>query len=907
MTSIFVSGIALFAFCSSASAGTMIENGDFETGDLSGWASAQQQGGTIKLYSIQSEEVHNGKFSLLLNGDSDNRYKSFITLVQPLKITPELKAQYKISGYARCQIKDPEKVQLAIAIREIDSNNQSIIYRTAKVYAENDKWIRYSLKFTPDTRCASFQVYIIAKELETGDKVYFDDIVFEKVDMSKRNFDPAATLPHSSKTTAMKIKDLSVEIDETTGMICSSTCGPIALQPDAKNAALVYLEHNDKEKFFFKENGSSAPDRDRKSYSLAIKDKALPVKAEISYSVENECFKEKVVFHALDDINENIKLGVRHGFLAGNWEKIICATRPLKIVKSSDTTFFSYKKTEGDISISRLDMYQGVVYPMTILENKDFFLLVASMDMDRNISLSPNYPEGYFPSFQLNPINMKKDGSLEISFIYKVFPRKDFMLRDVWRWYAMNICSNDEIIRDVVKYTPHDFRHLDKGIFEAATYFKKEREERLVSPGNIWWYGWHNWINESYPTEGEWFTQVYNWDMMSAEKMKSEMARLKAKGLNLFMYFRQIANLKLRENKTLPEEWFVTRKGGSLEVYEGAFSIPVPKKVADKIGYEKIPWGTYNFNNPEFRKHYIEEVKKCMDFYDPAGIAWDMGWDPEIPGILRTQADVYKYLQEKHPAKKVISNESMNPSQFYSDAVMLENGFSCGKTNYDFEVCKAFNTSIICAERFNIFDLAFDAAILNKKNWLSTQFPKGLDENNRFLYFLVAVKPGLRNDKDNATRRCQIRASLRDLGLGASPGYMEEAMPVDKEVIDFAGDILGMPMLTESFAVRLPSGTDQDKNIFASVWAEKGKLRITVFNDNPVLMNTELRISLDALEKLGFAAGNISTGKTHFYSPAGTVDQSTFSMTHDNKEITIKVSLEPFTSLLHFQDDAEKK
>lgn len=903
-----IAGTAFLLFSNLFAADTTIENGDFETGDLSGWTSAQQQGGTIKLYSVQSEEVHNGKYSLLLNGDSDNRYKSFITLVQPLKNAPELKAQYKISGYARCQVKDPQKTQLAIAVREIDSSNQSIIYRTAKVYAENDKWIRYALKFTPDQRCASFQIYLIARDLETGDKVYFDEIELEKVDMSKRKFNPDPALAAPTGTIEMKTENFVAEINDSTGMICRSSCGPELLQPNAKNAAVVYLEHNDKEQFFFKKNDVPVPQNNLvKNYTLEVHEKALPLEAEISYSIENECFKEKVVFHALDSINENVKLGVRHGFLAGNWEKIICATRPLKIIKSSDTAFLTYKNSENDISISRLDIYQGVVYPMTILENKNFFLLAASIDMDKNISLSPNYPEGYFPSFQLNPINMKKGSSLEISFVYKVFPKKDFMLRDVWRWYAMNICSNDDIIRDVVKYKPHNFRHLEKGIFEAATYFKKEREERLISPGNIWWYGWHNWINESYPTEGEWFTQVYNWNRMSAEKMKSEMARLKAKGLNLFMYFRQIANLKLRENKDLPEDWFVKRKGGSLEIYEGAFSIPVPKKVADQIGYERIPWGTYNFNNPEFRKHYIGEVKKCMDFYDPAGIAWDMGWDPEIPGILRTQADVYKYLQEKHPAKKVISNESMNPSQFYSDAVMLENGFSCGKTNYDFEVCKAFNTAIICAERFNIFDLAFDAAILNKKNWLSSQFPKGLDENNRFLYFLIAVKPELKNDKDNATRLCQLRASLRDLGLGASPGYMEEALPVDREVIEFAGDTLGMPMVTESFAVRLPSGIDQDKNIFASVWAEKGKLRITVFNDNPADVNTTLRINAEALKKLGFDNEQLSSGKTHFYSPAGTHEKSGCSIRTKGKEIIIDLSLEAFTSFLHFQDDAEQK
>ena len=904
----FLATAGLFAFCGSVTAGAIIENGDFETGDLSAWTSPQQSGGTIKLYSVQSEEVHGGKFSLLLNGDSNNRYKSFLTLVQPCKITPELKSQYRISGYARCQVKDPNKVSISIAVRESDSNNQSIIYRTAKVYAENDKWIRYTLKFTPDTRCTSFQIYLIAKDIETGDKVYFDDIELETVDMGKRKFNPDSALSAPTKTIEIKSGNLAVEIDDSTGMICRSFCGPDILQPNAQNAAVVYLEHNDKEQFFFRKNDCSpAESNNVKSYPLEVLDKTFPVDAEITYSIENECIKEKVVFHALSDINENMKLGLRHGFLSKNWEKIICATRPLKIIKSSDTAFFSYKNTENDISISRLDIYQGVVYPMVILENKDYFLITALMNMDKNISLSPNYPEGYFPSIQLNPVRMKKGESLEMSLTYKMFPKKDFMLRDVWRWYAMNIYSDNETIKDVVKYVPHNFRHLEKGLFEAATYFKKEREARMVSPGNIWWYGWHDWINESYPAEGEWFTQVYNWDRMSAFKMKSEMDRLKAKGLNLFMYFRQIANLKLRENGTLPEDWFVKRKGGSLDIYEGAFAIPVPEKVSKVTGYDKIPWGTYNFDNPDFRTHYIEQLKKCMNFYDPAGIAWDMGWDPEIPGILRTQADVYKWLKEKHPAKKVISNESMNPTQFYSDAVMLENGFACGKTNYDFEVCKAFNTSIICAERFNIFDLAFDAAILNKKNWLSSQFPKGLDENNRFLYFLISVKPELKNDKENTTRLCQVRASMRDLGLGASPGYLEEALPVDEEVVKFAGDVLGMPMVTESFAVRLPSGTDQDKNTFASVWAEKGKLRITVFNDSPLAIKTELRINAKALERLGFAAKDLSEGKTHFYSPAGSSGGSSCAIELDENEIRINLSLEPFTSFLHFQDDASKK
>ncbi|OGV38418.1 MAG: hypothetical protein A2020_15285 [Lentisphaerae bacterium GWF2_45_14] len=901
--SLFVAA-GLFAFCGSAFAGEIIENADFETGDLSGWSSPQQSGGSIKLYTVQAEEVHDGKYSLVLNGDSDNRYNSFITLVQPLKIKPNLKTQYRISGYARCRVKNPDKVNISIAVRETDSNNQSIIYRTAKVYAENDKWVRYSLKFTADNRCAAFQIYLIAKDLETGDVVYFDNIEFSKIDMSQRKFNPDSSLSAPPKTIEMKTENFRAEIDASTGMICRTFCGSDILQPYSKNAALVYMEHNDKEQFFFKDTCSSGSEKDgTANYSLKTTDASEIVDAEISYSTENGCIKEKVVFRALADMNENVKLGLRHGFLSEKWDKIICATRPLKIVKSSDQAFFSYKNSENDLSINRLDMYQGVVYPMTILENKDYFLITASMNMDKNISFSPNYPEGYFPSLQLNPRKMKKGDLFEISLLYKAFPKKKFMLRDVWRWYSMNIHSDNEAIRNVIRYVPHTFRHLEKGLFQATTYFKEERENRLFLPGNIWWYGWHDWIGEKYPIEGEWFTQVYQWGKMSAEKMKSEITRLQAKGLSLFMYFRQIANLKLRENGTLPSDWFVNREGGSMELYEGAFSIPIPENVSKSIGYNRIPWGTYNFDNSDFRRYYFEQVRKCMDFYNPAGIAWDMGWDPEIPGILRTQADIYKWLKENHPSKKVISNESMNPTQFYSDAVMLENGFSCGKTNYDFEVCKAFNTAIICAERFNIFDLAFDASCLNKKNWLSAQFPAGIAENDRFLNFLLSIKPELRKDAENATRLCQIRASLRDLGLGASPGYLEEAKPVADEIVRFASDVLGLPMITESFAVCLPSGIDQDKNTFASVWASEEKIRIVVYNDNPEKIETELFIKKESLENLGFNPVGISEGKSFFLSPLGASEQSSYSLKINEKGIKISLSIEPFTSFLYFKDD----
>jgi hypothetical protein len=88
------------------------------------------------------------------------------------------------------------------------------------------------------------------------------------------------------------------------------------------------------------------------------------------------------------------------------------------------------------------------------------------------------------------------------------------------------------------------------------------------------------------------------------------------------------------------------------------------------------------------REWFTQEVIASLDYYQPTGPAWDMGWGDllEAPcvrhpdtglhhAILRIAHDVYRWVQEHHPWMKVLANEwKGSPAQLYCDGTMFEGG-----------------------------------------------------------------------------------------------------------------------------------------------------------------------------------------------------------------------------------------
>src|SRR3989304_3492693 len=102
----------------------------------------------------------------------------------------------------------------------------------------------------------------------------------------------------------------------------------------------------------------------------------------------------------------------------------------------------------------------------------------------------------------------------------------------------------------------------------------------------------------------------------------------------------------------------------------------------------------------------MDSVRKCLEFYEPGGIAWDMSWEadrsssayPESHlghGILRVQAEIYKWLKEKYPEKSVVTKFGQGtPSQLFCDATMIEGGLGTVNKEIDFDIARSLNGAI---------------------------------------------------------------------------------------------------------------------------------------------------------------------------------------------------------------------
>ena len=580
-------------------------------------------------------------------------------------------------------------------------------------------------------------------------------------------------------------------------------------------------------------------------------------------------------------------------------ENIFCALRPLRIIPIDKATIFSYRSLPGDLNLTKLDQYQRTVYPFTIMENDNYFLLTGSGNLDNFVTVSPNYPSGYLPSIQQNPRFVKKGQKFKFELTWKIFNKKQNLMRDVWRWYSEHTFSNNSLIKNYVPYKTHEFRSFYPGCFASSTYFKESREKRLFPDSNVWFYSWNDNINEWYPTSGSWWLNGNSWkSKMTAPKLKAYVNRLQGDGHKLIFYLRQLANLRQR-GKEKPESWFRKTAGGSLDLYGGGYEVKLPPHVAADVGYKTIPWGTFDFDNDEFRNHYVKTIKKVIKFYNPAAIGWDMGWHPNHMGMFAVQAEIYEWLKKTYPEKKVVSNESSGPTQFYSDLVLLENGLLGGKSKYDFEVAKGQNTSMVCLERWNLFRAAVKSNLHGTRTWLS---PKGLKANKKYLDFLLSLRPELKSDINEAARLCQLRMSIYDLAFGASPGYLEEIKPVPEALVQISGDANGLPLVTKSFMVRLPNGTDSEQDLAASVWCDKKNFRAIVYNDSANAKTTALRLNKKYLEQQGWNEAGLKNIIQFAVSPEKQLKQNTFKLETKAEYLVLTGKIPPFTAIIIFKD-----
>lgn len=467
---------------------------------------------------------------------------------------------------------------------------------------------------------------------------------------------------------------------------------------------------------------------------------------------------------ALKTLNTPYELLLSSPFEPKNWERQFYPRLPYLILPSHAPATIRFLAEKNDwTKLEELGVY---FYPFGILENRFHFLLWGSLDIGRYALLTPNLVPNHIPAFCLRPLKIEEGKLFGFELFIKSFPKSKFpRYRDVLRWYIENWKDSDPLTgtilgkaKDILESKRKNHRPLpwgnlagfpggepiadEEGNFnEWGRYLSEGWKRQKI--GNCWYYAWHRW-DETYPTEGEWIGETGFKN--SGEKIKAYIKALLSAGIHPFLYFRQLlAREGLKENAPPCREWVgINEKGETPWGYEWT---PSPEN-AKLIGFEKVHCIPGDFGNDSYRLWYLENLKRCVDFYKPAGIAFDMGWaypnsavfsranpDTSNPhAVVRLQADVWNWLRKKHPDMRIITNEAPGvPSQLFADGILIEGGFAAGKTELDYEAAKAIPTTVISYEYPSNYAPFLQALDKNKAQFLVIKYrAKGIAKSEDY-------------------------------------------------------------------------------------------------------------------------------------------------------------------------------
>jgi hypothetical protein len=658
----------------------------------------------------------------------------------------------------------------------------------------------------------------------------------------------------------LESEEFSVRVNKSTGLLQSVQYRPssITLIPDTPQGMTIYLWNKTTDKYTLLNVLKEAPgvvDRPRTlrqtdaptekcmtlryvvgPADLALKDLA---DAEITYTLYETRFDIKVTLRYLTTDPSVFELGVSHPLIPENWMKqLYCGHGDLVDLppdkKVTAYYGFSYQDvTSGDNDngktggLDRLPDGQGpyLHYPFGILENKDIYFLWGYRDIGSYTMIGTNYPtpqsKGGVPGFFVRPKGINRGESYSFDYSLKVFPKAENNLTDILRWYLSNIYSTNPLTKDII-FKPHVPSTLPEGnvciaydSFHLPVYqpdlvaAQDNAALNLAFNNHACYWGWYKW-DETAPTSGEW-KAVWNDPkiMLTADKVKQEIRRMQSLGLRPYLYFREMYHPEKRWDEPPYSNWMRM----------------------DKHGKPMIGWNYVigDFDNEYFRTWFINQVKNAVDFYDPDGISWDIGWHYGVVwgynhGILRMQHDIYKWMKEKHPEKRIIQNEAIySPSLLFADAAMYEGGKAGKDDGRIVDLGKAFNTVLVNLTYVDFF----------KNIWHTT------DEEH-------------------------IQSVMRGLGYGATWGgslveYFEHPEHANRRglylnalatLAEFSAKANNIPMVSNSHVLKVIPGNPKVKG---SVWADFIRLQVAVFNDDSQSVDFVVKLDKEILAKYGWS------------------------------------------------------
>ena len=822
----------------------LLANGGFELG-LAPWMSFQQRGGWRQLYTM-SPDTPFGKRCLDITGDPENKSNRLVILNQQLSAF-EPETEYLLSFQFRCLVKEKSKGKLFyVHVQQLDAKGNRLKGYEAHLPLDSDLWTYRQLTFTTLPNAAKVAIHFCTAELRPEDHIYLDEVTVEKAQTPGAPFDAGKLV--AAKCEVRQSQAGVARIDPATGLLASLELAGQTVIPPAENASVIYASRGDREEML---SGKGEPG------------KAFPFRATAEYSWEGGEFREVVLIEATADASGPFKLGVRHGAQPGVWDNIVCGLFPVRVIPFDKPTVFSYGTAPNDLNLTQLDLYQGYIMPLLVLEGEKSYLSISSHSYDDAVTFRPNIPQGYVSTVERNPLSVRKGDRFRLELNWRLFDRQKAMLRDVWRAAILTIRSENPMLKEFFPVRDPGPRTVVPGPLGAVTGFKESRVQRLY-PHSAIWQAWHDDVFEDFPITGSWWNGSTEYrEKLTPEKVKAHFDDLKARGFSVIAYIRTFCNLELA-GKQYPANWLRNAPGGGVQLYGGGYRRQFPKHVQEDTGFKEIVWGMFDTFQPGCLDFLLDRFTKVVDAYHPWAVGWDCaGFGPE--DFLMVASFTEKLRKSGNPTR-VVGNECVGPITAYLDWTIIENGFVGGKTPYDFEIARALPLPIVCLERFNLAEAAVQNFLNGKRTWLR---PWGLDWTKRYLAFLVAKEPALRGTPKVMEHHCQVNWYLKDLSLGASAGVPEEAKPTPEPLLRM-NDVNGVIRIDRSFALRFPNGRDADGPLTACAWADSksGHFRLAGYNEATEDREFRLRLDPAAFAEQGWSVAQIKNCEAFLCTPA---------------------------------------
>ena len=559
----------------------LVVNGGFELG-IAPWFSHQQGGGWRPIHSLSGDTPF-GNRCLAITGDVENTSNRLIILNQPLPKL-EVGTPYRLSLQFRSKVKEepgPTKT-VYLRVQQLGPKGEYILGNELHFPLDHDLWTYRELTFIPDPRTDKILIYICSGNLKASDQFYIDEVSVHKAVAPGSPFDPAkAAAP--APTTDVSSERGTAKIDAATGILTSLTIDGRVIIPAAERSSVIYVQQNDTEEFL---NGKNTPARN------------FPFKATVEYAWVNGEFREIVTFEATEDARGPFKIGVRHGLATADWQNQVFGLFPVRVIPFGESTVFTYGGDPNDLNLTQLDLYQGVIMPLQIMEGPSAYLAIASHNYDDTVTFRPNIPAGYTAALERNPLSVKKGDKFRFELNINLFDRSKFMLRDVWRDQIFKLYTNRPELKPYIPVRDPGPRVTVNGPFGSVTGMIQSRIDRLF-PGSAIWEGWHDVPNEEFPTSGSWWSGSNGWAKpYTAEEFKEHIRHCQEDlGLSVIAYVRTFCNLDYAGDR-YPANWTRRTAGGGLQLYGGGYRVQLPKHVAEALGFREVVWGMLDTFQP---------------------------------------------------------------------------------------------------------------------------------------------------------------------------------------------------------------------------------------------------------------------------------------------------------------------